>query len=379
MTRSNRRHRRTGRPASLCAAWRPLMLAASFASLPIVHAQIPPDGGLTGPPRWLPDALTDTPSAPAAAGTTAADGARVQIDPSSRDSVANAYFNLFLPQSLVTAGWTGSIGSCVSGATAEAYHAATIDRVNVYRALAGLPGTVTSMAAGAVRDAQEAALMFAANGQISHAPPADWRCYSEAGAGAAGASNISLGLAGPEAVVAYMDDYGGGNGMVGHRRWILYPPQAQMASGSIDGAPGWPSNALRVIGGFGSRPETTAGVAWPPAGYLPWQLLPSLSNRWSFSWPGANFAQARVTMARNGQPLGAVGYEALANDIGYGDNTLVWLPQGVSYGQPAADTVYRVTISGASGNGIPASLSYEVVVFHPDAPPQRVFRDGFDG
>ena len=120
-------------------------------------------------------------------------------------------------------------------------------------------------------------------------------------------------------------------------------------------------------------------MAWPPAGYVPWQLLPSLSNRWSFSWPGANFANARVTMTRDGQALGAVSYEPLVNDVGYGDNTLVWLPQGVNYGQPAGDTVYRVTIDGASGNGIPASLSYAVVVFHPEARPERVFGNGFDG
>lgn len=384
MTRSIRLDRHAGRRAprlragpalALTAAW----TAAALAACAAVHAEVPPDGGLAEPPRWRPDAAAGETGTSTAASAAAGDTARVWIDPTSRDSVANAYLGVFVPQSGIAAGWTGALGSCTSGTTAAAYHAATIERVNVYRALAGLPGNVTAMPAGAVQGAQDAALMFTANGQISHAPPTSWLCYTAAGAGAAAASNISLGLAGPEAVVTYMDDYGSGNGMVGHRRWILYPPQAQMASGSVDGADGWPSNALRVIGGFGARPDTPAGVAWPPPGYVPWQLLPSVSNRWSYSWPGANFANARVTMTRNGQTLGAVAYEPLANDVGYGDNTLVWLPQGVNYGQPAGDTVYRVTIDGASGNGIPASLSYAVMVFHPEARPERVFGNGFDG
>lgn len=379
MTRSTTGGRRAVRPAPPLRTWRPAALAAVLAAAPLAGAQVPPDGGLAPPPR-LDSAETATATATASASPDAGSAARsVSIDPASRTSVSNAYFGVFLPQSLAASGWTGTITPCAAGTTTAAYLAATIERVNFYRALAGLPGTVALMDATTVQGAQEAALMFAANGQISHSPPDGWLCYTAAGAGAAGASNIALGLAGPDAMVAYMDDYGSGNGMVGHRRWILYPPQAQMASGSIDGSASWPSNALRVIGGFGNRPATPGGVAWPPAGYVPWQLLPSLSNRWSFSWPGANFAQATVTMTRDGQALGSVGYEPLANDIGYADNTLVWLPQGVNYGQPARDTVYRVTINGASGNGIPASLSYQVVVFHPDGPPETLFGNGFDG
>src|SRR5205809_968253 len=38
---------------------------------------------------------------------------------------------------------------------------------------------------------------------------------------AAGKSNIALGNAGPDAITAYIEDFGGNNAAAGHRRWIL--------------------------------------------------------------------------------------------------------------------------------------------------------------
>jgi hypothetical protein len=60
----------------------------------------------------------------------------------------------------------------------------------------------------------------------------------------------------------------------------------------------------------------------------------------------------------------AVTKEPLQN--GFGDNTLVWLPTGVAYTQPAADTTYTITISGIAGAGVPASITYTVTVIDPD-------------
>jgi len=99
---------------------------------------------------------------------------------------------------------------------------------------------------------------------------------------------------------------------------------------------------------------------------VPYQNLPSSSNRWSLSFPGASFASASVTMSgRNGAI--AVTQEPVMN--GFGDNTLVWLPTGVSYAKPAADTTYNVTVSGLTGAGVPTTLSYAVTVIDPDAAP----------
>lgn len=306
----------------------------------------------------------------------------VAFDPLNRNQVATAYRNVYLPQAAVPINWTGSINGCTAGNTNVAHRQAVIDRVNFYRALAGVPGTVSLYGAAQATQTQAAALIFSASRTLTHTPSSGLACYSVDGYNGAGKSNIALGsgsnaAAGTAAVDLYMDDHGAGNSVVGHRRWILYPPQLKMDSGSIPWSPQWASNALYVLGAPGSRPPTPNGVAWPNRGYVPWQLLPARSNRWSFSWPGANFAGATVSMARDGQALAAPTRETIIN--GYGDNTLVWLPQGVSYTRPSQDVVYRVTISGITGGGAPASVSYTVSVIDPDAAlPNTIFRQGFE-
>lgn len=304
----------------------------------------------------------------------------VSFNPANRNSVALAYQNVYLAQNLPS-GWTGNIAGCNPGTTSSAYHQATIDRVNYFRVQAGLPGNVTIFNGSEPAGTQAAALIYSAQQQLSHSPPTNWACWTQAGYDAAAKSNIALSYgsdtaAGPNAMVMYMDDAGAYNDVAGHRRWLLYPPQTQMASGSIPYGPQWAANALWILGPFGARPATPNGVAWPPRGYVPWQVLPKTSNRWSFSWQGANFSAATVSMTRNGVPLGAPTYETIAN--GYGDNTLVWLPQGVTYVQPAADVTYHVTISGISGGGAPSTISYDVIVIDPYAPGDLIFDNGFD-
>ena len=308
--------------------------------------------------------------------------ASVVIDPQNRNQVASAYLSVFVPLAAVPSGWNGNVGNCIAGTTSAAYRQASIERVNFYRALAGLPGNIILLGGSEAADTQAAALVFSANQQLSHAPPDNWTCWTQAAYDGAGSSNIALGYgsnaaAGTGAVDLYMDDSGGGNTAAGHRRWILYPPQKKMDSGSIPYSPQWAANALWVLSGWGARPPTPNGVAWPPRGYVPWQLLPDQSNRWSFSWNGASFANATVSMTRNGVPLGVPAYEPIQN--GYGDNTLVWKPQGVTYAQPAADVSYHVTISGISGGGAPPSVGYDVIVIDPSVSlGDPIFANGFD-
>jgi hypothetical protein len=134
---------------------------------------------------------------------------------------------------------------------------------------------------------------MSAQGSLSHTPPTNWACYTTNGAEAAGKSNIGLGADGPGVIDLYVDDPGsGGNAAVGHRRWILYPPTKIMGTGSIPGTGGWAANALWVIGGTGSRPAQPAWVAWPPQGFIPYQILPKNSQRWSFSYRSATFTGA---------------------------------------------------------------------------------------
>ena len=332
---------------------------------------------------WLGDApLSVVPreegAAPAAIGSVRS----VVLNPHDRTQVALGYQTIYLPQGNVPIGWNGNVPGCNAGTDSAAYQQATIDRVNFYRALSGLPGNVSVLGATEQTNTQAAALMFSANQMLSHDPPANWLCYTNAGHTGAGNSNIALGFgnnaaAGPSAIDLYMDDGGTNNTATGHRRWVQYPPQSAMASGSIPYNPQWASNALWVFGPLGTRPSTPNGVSWPSQGYVPWQLLPMSSNRWSLSWNNANFSNASVSMTRNGVPLGTPSYETIQN--GYGDNTLVWRPQGVTYAQPGQDVVYHVVVSGISGGGAPSTIAYDVIVIDPFAAlPDTIFSDGFD-
>lgn len=378
------------KPQSWTARYPKSMLLCSSLLLGL-SAQIPDAAAQQrvqlGPaPQWQPDAAQEHPPQPWPQALPSSGDRAVSFDPMNRAEVVQAYRQFYLAQAQVPMGWNGNVAACNADATTVQHHQAVIDRVNYYRAHAGLPGTVQRYGGAEAIGTQKAALMFSANRQLSHDPPSDWACFSNEGKTAAGKSNIAVGYgsnaaAGVEAVDLYMDDGGAGNAAVGHRRWILYPPQARMDSGSIpNGAAHWAANALWVIGGFGARPATPQGVAWPPRGYVPWQLLPAGSGRWSFSWPGADFSRASIAMKRNGAALPPPSKETLAS--GYGDNTLVWIPAGVEYSQPSADVRYQVTISGLSGGGVPASISYEVIVIDPQgAPPPApaaIFANGFE-
>ena len=82
--------------------------------------------------------------------------------------------------------WTPN-GMAVSAGNAGVlgadYLAAIIARVNAYRWMAGLPGGVT-LDPTENANGQQAALMMAANDELSHTPSPDWLDYSSPGADA---------------------------------------------------------------------------------------------------------------------------------------------------------------------------------------------------
>lgn len=285
----------------------------------------------------------------------------------TRAEVAALYHSAYVPGDAVPLTWTGSIATCDPGTTDAAHQQAVIARVNYYRALNDLP-PVTLLAMPETGQVQAAALMMSANNNLSHFPPTTWICYSAAGATGAGSANIALGLQGVAAIDLFMDDFGTGNSATGHRRWVIFPPRTAMATGDVPGGnqPPRPANALYVFGPSGARPATPNGIAWPPPGFVPYQNLPARSNRWSFSYPGADFTTASVTMTGPGGAI-PVTFEMIQN--GFGDNTLVFLPTGVSYDKPAADTTYTITVGGMTGANVPATVTYSVTIIDPDTTP----------
>lgn len=298
----------------------------------------------------------------------AADAA-ITVDVNDRDAV-RLLFNQVYNAPAVAMGWTGNHAGGVAGTTSAQFKAATLTRLNWYRAMAGVPASVPLSETNSAK-AQQAALMMSVAGQLSHTPTSNWRFYTPQGAEAAQSSNLALGGTGPVAIEQYMRDDGSNNGAVGHRRWILHPNTRTVGTGDVpagtmEGRQLMGANALWTTDVDFAAPRAPVRdefVAWPAKGYAPYATV---FQRWSFSYPDADFSQARVTLTRDGVTL-AASLEAVAN--GYGENTLVWKVPGIdaarSHAKPAADVRYRVSIANVRVAQRLRSFDYDVTVFDP--------------
>lgn len=266
-----------------------------------------------------------------------------------------------------------NIAGCQAGQLKQPVRDRVLAVLNDIRARHGLPPVTYALADEAA--SMQSALMMAANGQLSHTPPADWKCYTGAGATAAGQSNIYLGYGSglrysqdADIMVGYLTDVDNliANN-IGHRRWLLYPFLSSIAYGRVAGAEATRGRAdgssIKVI----NTTQNNAGplpdfVAYPyqdyPTRYFATGALLSFSviadKTRNF---GANaqvrFANAAITVrARDGAAL-SVGNIAYDND-GYGlSNSLQWSVAGL-----AANTTYDVTISNVMVAGTPKTYSY---------------------
>ncbi len=295
------------------------------------------------------------------------------VDTSKREQARVFFQTVYQSSTNVPSGWTGSIAGGAAGTTSQEFRDAVARRVNYYRAMAGMPAAVTLSDAYNAKD-QQAALMMSANHALSHTPPLTWLNYTVDGATAAGSSNINYGSNGPDAIDAYIQDPGASNAAGGHRRWVLYPPSVLMGTGDVDGTGNHDqANALWIMdraGFLGDEPPTRDGfVAWPPAGFVPYQTV---FPRWSFSVPGGDVSAATVTMQRAGQAV-AVRQEIIAP--GYGDSTVMWVPdgQGTDFMTPTApagggDVVYNVSVTNVRVGGALKTFTYQVTTFDPSKP-----------
>jgi hypothetical protein len=276
------------------------------------------------------------------------------------------FYRKYYLTSAVSPDWTGNVSACNPGTTSQAFRDSIALRINYFRAMAGVPAKVT-MPDAYNEKAQQAALMMSANSSLSHNPPTNWKCYTDQGHEAAGSSNLALGAYGLDALRLYMQDYGSGNTAAGHRRWILYPQTQNMGTGDIPEGGGYPAaNDLWVFDShiWDTRPATReAFVAWPPPGYIPYTVV---YQRWSFSYAGADFSNAVVSLTENGVNIPVTRYTPVN---GYGENTLVWIRTGTSdsgsWPKPTADTIYVVTVSNVVIGSDPRSFQYTVIIFDP--------------
>ena len=285
----------------------------------------------------------------------------VSIDTSDKQSVQDAYFDVFQANVNVPSGWNGNLDTCTAGTSTDAARDATINVINYYRALAGLNPVIENTAATA--QAQQAALIFAASQNISHfVDPSDydydWKCLTTTGTDAAGQSNVAYGYpTSGQSIAGYMDDSGTNNWGVGHRSWLLYPLQSEVGIGMAGTSYPTVGYDLKLWGTDDMQDNTRpdGNVSWPTKGYFPAQNLPA-SGRWSYSAPGVDFNSGvgqGVTVTKNGTPVDV----STIKSSWYGDPTLVWTMPTITNPAPGTVDTYHVTITGA------VNTEYDINVF----------------
>ena len=281
------------------------------------------------------------------------------IDTSNKATVSQFYQTQYVASTNIDPGWTGSYATGTAGDTSAAFKQRVLNRINYYRSMAG-EDNVTGFDATMNQKDQKTALMMSANYDkpLTHTPPNTWTYWTQDGSDAANVSNISRGAWGPDAIDLYMHDYG--QDLVGHRRWILYPQTTIMATGDVPAQGVYPgSNALYTVTGqyFDARPDTRQRyIAWPAPGYDPYQVIPQL---WSFSYGGADFSNADVTVTRDGAPVN-VSKKAVLDQAG--EISLVW---GMPDPFDATEHTYNVHVTNVVINNVAKDFTYNVTSFDP--------------
>ena len=324
---------------------------------------------ILGEPPTAPKDVSDLPKGPLIRNLVTGG---FSVNPYSREQVRSFYNAVYRSSDGIPMQTTADVSNCIPGTNSTAYKEAVLRRINWFRAMAGLPASVTFNSTFCAKD-QESAVIMSANNALSHNPPNYWLCYTGNGDNASSNSNIAIGNSGADAITAYIWDFGANNFKVGHRRWLLYPQTQVMGTGDVPAANGYNSaNATWVFDGNygGPRPATrTPYVAWPPAGYLPYQLA---YPQWSFALTNANLSAASVTMKSNGVTV-AVSLQQYGTNIG--ENTIVWVPMGLDFTSSSTvfpfggtDTVYTITVTNIQYSSITTGFTYTVTLFDPAVP-----------
>jgi len=217
--------------------------------------------------------------------------------------------------------WNGSVKACDPGKLSENILEKAEKRINYFRYATGL--NPIRLSADFNTKAQHAALMMTANGQISHRPTENWKCFTQTGF--EGAMNSNLGIADfenfPEIsfVTGFILDYGPINHSLGHRKWLLNSRTETMGYGATG------RHEIIYVTGVrtDAQPEVPEFIAYPPAGYFPYSLI---FEKWSFAIPNGketDFKNARVEML-DGMGKKLATKILSREDPWYYDRTLVW-------------------------------------------------------
>ena len=271
-------------------------------------------------------------------------------------------------------------------------------RINYYRAMAGMSasldltnsstilinsdtpsGAQPAASATKAAAAQAAAEMLAANssqflagGGVAtgahdpHNPPLSWFSDTNIARNGAFHSNLAIGIYGPAAIDAYIseDDIGPAgaeNDEVGHRRLIFQSRLQEIATGDIEPTGNnFSANALYMRGNLLSNAPAQF-IPWPNAGYIPEDITP---ERWSLSYPDADFTSATVTATGpNGSNIPVTIQSTTAN---FGDETIIWEFNSDIPSAESGDQAYDITVSNISIDRSSVEFSYQVTIINPD-------------
>jgi hypothetical protein len=274
----------------------------------------------------------------------------------ARQKVLMDFNNIYIPTQTFTVGWTGSTSSCNPGTVSPEVQNKTIQTINYFRTLVGLPGDIILDNDESIK-AQVGALMCTANNELNHKPPNTWLCFTTDGYDATSHSNLAWNAVGPAAIRLYINDFGTGNEMIGHRRWVLFSKLAVVGHGCTNNY-----DDLYVIGKAKPSlpPNMPEFVSYPPKGYIP---APLVFGRWSFSIPSADFTNATVTMTD--QNSGNVTLTVISKTAnGYGDNTIVWEPVGINTSS-STDVTYNVKVNSVKVGSDTKNYEYNVIIVKP--------------
>ena len=293
--------------------------------------------------------------------------------------------------------WTGNYTG-TSGTTDASFVDDVERRLNYFRAVCGISSDVILNSGSRVvigaddpfkpetnvtktSAVQSATLMMArsynpANGTNpanSHNPPQSSIGWSTSAWNANAHGNLAFGLYGPGAITEYVLENlpqdiatNSWNTLVGHRRWCLYPPATDYATGDQPGqSANLPATNVLYVSQHPSELAVISApvfVCYPPAGFLPAKLN---AATWSVSHVGANFEKATVTVTDS--KGAAVAISGLQSSYSFGDPALIWQVGGAATSRSVYnDTSFRVTVSGIAGTGVPTSHSYTVTLINPD-------------
>lgn len=274
-----------------------------------------------------PDDMTHQESRVADAGVVV--GAPQPVVTSAGETQACTAWRTVRDRYTQAATWRAGSATCDLGSLPDATRQASIEWVNYFRGMVGLPAVTENVYDRSA--AQGCAVMLERAGQLSHTPPATWACASLAARDAAGRSNLSGNVGFPMspwyAVRGWVDEGRDLSGTLGHRRWLFSPELRTVGYGQTG------SFSCMTLGLGTASASAPRSVAWPPAGWVPTAVLGTI---WSFSQAGVAAAGTQVEVLRDGVN---VPVSPVSRADGRGEDTVSWEVPTVTAG-----SVYRVTV-----------------------------------